>query len=175
MDAAELSAQWRHGSGGCLRQRRGVAGLALTAAGSMGVVALYQLGIIPHLPEPPLPGLDADKVDASPEAYERLQTPDAALGLTSYGVTLALAAAGGADRARTRPWLPLALAAKVGLDVAQAAKLTRDQWVRHRAFCSWCLLAAGATFAMAPLVLPEAREALAALLGRGGAGRGGSA
>jgi hypothetical protein len=67
---------------------------------------------------------------------------------------------------RERPWLPLALAGKVAFDVLQAAKLTRDQWAKHRAFCSWCLLAAGATLAMAPLVVPEARAALGALRGR---------
>ena len=43
----------------------------LAAAGSMGLIALYQMGIIRHLPEPPFPMLDADKVDASSEAYER--------------------------------------------------------------------------------------------------------
>ena len=78
----------------------------------------------------------------------------------SYAVTLGLAALGGPDRARTRPWVPLALAGKVALDALQAGKLTWDQWARHRAFCSWCLLAAGATLAMVPLVLPEARAAL---------------
>ncbi len=122
--------------------------------------ALYQLGVIDHLPEPPLPLLDADKVDASPEAYRYLSTPDGVLGLASYAATAVLASMGGPDRARTTPWLPLLAAAKTGADAAQAAKLTRDQWTEHRAFCSWCLLAAAATFATVPLVLPEARDAL---------------
>ena len=137
-----------------------MAALSLAALGSMGVITLYQMGLIHHLPEPPLPGLDADRVDASGEAYARLDMPDAPLGLGSYAVTLGLAALGGPDRAETRPWVPLALAGKVALDALQAGKLTWDQWSRHRAFCSWCLLAAGATFAMVPLVLPEARAAL---------------
>jgi hypothetical protein len=62
--------------------------------------------------------------------------------------------------------LPLALAAKVGLDALVAGKLTVDQWTKHRAFCSWCLLGAGASFASAPLVVREARAALAALAAR---------
>ncbi len=71
-----------------------------------------------------------------------------------------MAAAGGSDRAIERPWLPLALAGKLGINAVQAGKLTYDQWARHRAFCSWCLLAAGATFASVPLVVPEAMAAL---------------
>ena len=123
------------------------------------------MGIIKHLPEPPLPGLDADAVDASGEAYALLQTPDAVLGIVSYGVTMGLAAAGGEGRARERPWLPLALAAKVGIDVLVAGKLTLDQWTKHRAFCLWCLIGAGASFASAPLAAGEARAALVARRG----------
>ena len=42
-------------------------------------------------------------------------------------------------------------------------KLTADQWTRHKAFCFWCLVASAATFATAPLVVPEAREAFSVL------------
>lgn len=40
-----------------------------------------------------------------------------------------------------------------------AAKLTVDQWTKQRAFCEWCLAAAGATFAALPAVMPEATAA----------------
>jgi hypothetical protein len=168
MQSRELSHELRHGSGRFLESRRCVVGLSLLAAGSMGLIALYQMGILKHLPEPRLPYLDADEVDAAPEACNRLglPVPDAALGFVSYGTTLALAAAGGRDRADERPWIPLALAAKVGIDAVQAAKLTWEQWAKHRAFCSWCLLAASATFAAVPLVIPEARAALRSISGR---------
>lgn len=163
MTPAELSEHWRTSVSEHLVRRRRVAGLTLAAIGSLGVVSLYQMGLIDHLPDPPIPGLDSDKVDASAEAYAFLATPDAILGIGSYAVTLGLVAMGSADRVTTRPWLPVALAIKVGLDAAMAAKLTRDQWVVHRAFCLWCLLAAGATFASVPLVVPEARALLHAL------------
>jgi hypothetical protein len=116
--------------------------------------------VIRHLPEPPLPGLDADRVDASDEPFRYLSTPDGALGLVSYATTAALAAAGGHDRASRRPLLALALAAKVLADAAQAARLTRLQWTEHRAFCSWCLVASGATFLSVPFALREAGAAM---------------
>jgi hypothetical protein len=129
----------------------------------MGVVAAYQIGLLKHVPEPPLPLLDADKVDASPQAYEKLYTGDAFLGFVSYGATMLLAAIGGSHRHQTYPYVPVALAAKTAVDALQAAKLTVDQWVRHRAFCSWCLTAAASTFAVIPVVLPELRAALRAI------------
>lgn len=46
-------------------------------------IALYQMGIIRHLPELPLPRLNADVVDAASEAHAILATPDALLGLGS--------------------------------------------------------------------------------------------
>lgn len=160
MKGEALSRELRLGTSPAVRRRRRLIGLSLLSSASMGLIALYQVGIIKHLPEPPLRGFDADKVDAAKEAYQLLSMPDAVLGLGSYALTAALAATDGPDRARERPWLPLALLGKVSLDALAAAKLTVDQWKDHKAFCFWCLLAAGATFATVPLAIPEAREAL---------------
>ncbi|MGI8483474.1 MAG: hypothetical protein ACR2OU_04345 [Thermomicrobiales bacterium] len=90
-------------------------------------IALYQMGIIRHLPELPLPRLNADVVDAASEASAIPAMPDALLGLEGYTITAWLATMDGDDRAWTRPWIPLALAGKVVLDVATGAKLTVDQ------------------------------------------------
>jgi uncharacterized membrane protein len=155
-----LGADIRSSTSAFVGNRRLVVALDLLAAGCMSVIALYQIGLTRHVPEPDLPLLNADKVDASAEAYEKLSVGDAFLGFASYGVTMLLAAMGGTRRHETHPYMPLALAAKASVDAAQAAKLTVDQWRVHRAFCSWCLTAAVATFAVVPLVVPEARAAL---------------
>ena len=158
MNPTKLSNQLRCDSEDFLEERRSVIALSLTAIGYMGLIALYQTGLIRSLPDLPLPMTDADKVDASDEAYAKLQAPDAVIGLGSYTVTMDLAAIGGKDRARKQPWIPLALAGKAAADALQAAKLTYDQWAKH-AFCIWCLVAAGATFATVPLVIGEAAAA----------------
>ncbi len=148
----------RHTSPHLVARRRQTA-LVLGATAMMGVVALYQSGILRHLPDPPLPGFDSDRVDASGEAYELLKTPDTALGIASYGATLTLIGMGGADRAREQPLVPLLAAAKLAADAAGAAVLTAEQVSRHRALCFYCLVAAGANVAALPYALPEARDA----------------
>jgi hypothetical protein len=70
-----------------------------------------------------------------------------------------LLAAIGGSRHETQPLVPLAMGVKAAFDAAEAAKLTVHQWTRHRAFCSWCLMAAAATFAVLPAVVPEVRAA----------------
>ena len=160
MTPETLSRELRLGSSHFLQLRRKTLGLSLLAAGAMMPIALYQMGIIRHLPEPPLPWLNADAVDAAGAAYAILATPDALLGLGSYAITAWFASMGGEDRARTRPWIPLVFAGKVVMDVATGVKLTVDQWTKHRAFCAWCLLATGASVATLPLVVPEAWAAM---------------
>lgn len=168
MNGKELSRALRQGSGNFLEQRRQAVALSLLASAAMSAVTLYQMGVIRRLPEPPLPFLNAEKVDASPEAYNRLQTqtPDAAFGLMSYGATVVLAAMAGPDRARAAPLIPIALAAKAILDAVNAGYLTWEQIAKHRALCSYCLVAAAASVAIVPVVLPEARLALQNLKSR---------
>jgi uncharacterized membrane protein len=47
----------------------------------------------------------------------------------------------------------------VVVDALVSAKLSADQATRYKAACLWCLSASAATFAMVPLVMPEAKEA----------------
>ncbi len=164
MKPEELSQQLRLGAGNFLPQRRGIVGLEMVAVGAMSLITLYQMGIIKHLPEPPFRGLDADRVDASAEAYSRFSTPDGILGIGNYAMTMGLAAMGGQNRAQEQPWIPLALAAKVAFDVSQAIRLFFDQKTKYHAFCSWCLLAAGTTLVTVPLVIPETYAALRQLV-----------
>ena len=162
----QLSEELRHGHGEFLEERRAMASLSLFSAGIMGMIGLYQIGVLKRLPEPPLPHMSTERVNASAQAYSFFSVPDAWLGFLSYGVTAALAAAGPKDRWSRAPALPLVLAGKVFADAALAGKLTADQWTKHRAFCMWCLFSAGATAATVPLVWKEASAAWRRLFGR---------
>jgi uncharacterized membrane protein len=162
-EAAEVvSDALRRGAGPFLDQRRRTAAFTLGSMAALGAVAAYQLGLVRHLPEPPLPMLDADRVDASGEAYQQLKTPDAALGLASAAVTLVLTGMGGPDRHRTRRWIPVVLAVKAAGDALGGAFLTVEQATTHRRFCGYCLVSALANVGAALHTIPEAMAAVRA-------------
>ena len=158
--AEAVSDALRRETGSFLEQRRRMALLQTAAAAALSVVGLYQFGLLRSVPEPPLPGLDADRVDASGEAYSFLNTPDSSLGIVSAGVSLVLAGMGGRDRYRDQPWIPLLLLGKSVLDAAGATFLTAEQLTKHKKVCSWCTASAALLLASVPTALPEARAAL---------------
>ena len=158
-----LSRELRFQTGPDLRRRRWVLGLSLLGTVAGQIVALFQMGLIRRLPDPPVGPFDSTRVNASDYAYSRLQTPDAALMLVNYGVTAALASAGGADRAERNPALPLALAAKTGWDAVSALRLGVEEWKENRALCAYCQAATLVSLASFVLALPEAGRAWRAL------------
>ncbi len=164
--AERVSDHLRRGASADLSRRRRATALTLLATGALAVAEAYQTGLLRRVPEPRLPWLDAERVDASGEAYHLFGTPDAALGIASFGATLVLHGAGPAERAETQPWLPLLAAAKTVGDAAVSVFLFVEQVSGHRRLCSWCTLAAIANVAAVPAVLPEARRAWRSLRGR---------
>ena len=164
--AERVSDDLRRGRSDHLTRRRRQTALVLGATAAMGAITLYQTGILRRLPDPPLPGVDSGKVDASGEAYAIFHTPDATLSIANYGVTLALIGMGGGDRWREQPLIPLLTAAKLASDAAGAGWLTVEQVTKHKALCAYCLAAAAASCAAVPQALPEARAAWRQVRGR---------
>lgn len=161
LEPSQLSRELRTATSDDMRRRR--IGLGLSFAGVVigTVVAAYQTGLIKRLPDI-LPGdiFDAEKVDASDYAYENLQTPDATLMIVNYGVTAALLAAGGKDRAEQNPAAPLAAAGKAAFDLATCTQLAIKEWKTNHKLCSWCQIATVISAATFALTLPEAAKAL---------------
>lgn len=164
--AARVSDDLRRHASPALTSRRTATALTLVAAAALGVVDAYQTGLLRRVPEPRMPGLGADRVDAAAEAYRLFGTPDAGVGIASYGLTLVLIGAGPEDRWRQQPWLPLLAAAKVLADAAGGLYLFAEQVTKHRRVCSWCTVASAASVAAVPAVLVEARQALRNLRSR---------
>jgi uncharacterized membrane protein len=166
----ELSRQLREDTSDDLARRRWTVGLSFVGVGAGMVVGLYQMGILRRLPDLPSTYFDATRVDASDYAYKRMATPDALLMVASYAVTAILAGAGGRDRAREHPALPIALAAKTVYDAGLALKLGKEEWDENGALCGYCQAATLASIASVALAVPEAVRAIDHLMGgsRGG-------
>ena len=133
----------------------------------MTAVSLLQTGILKHLPDPPLPGFDSDRVNLSDTAF-KFGVPDGPLGILSAAANIPLAAFGTADRAHTHPWVPLLAAGKAAIDAATAGWYFYQMPAREKAWCGYCIVGAIANWAIFVLALPEAGRALASLGGRFG-------
>lgn len=159
MTPSELSRQLRESDAPDMKTRRWIIGLSLVGAAMGQIVGLYQTGIVKNLPDPPLPLIDSNKVDASDYAYKRLLTPDAFMMLASYAGTAWLAAAGGDKRAEENPGLPLAMTGKILSDVAVAAELGREEWAENKALCFYCQIATLCSLVSLILAFPETMKA----------------
>jgi uncharacterized membrane protein len=145
-----------------LRRRRGVIGLSLVGMASMTAVTLLQTGIIKHLPDPPFGNFDSDRVNSSDTAY-RLGAPDGSISLASVAANIPIAAFGGADRAQTKPWVPLVAALKATGEALAASWYFYQMPAKEKAWCGYCIVGALANIGIAALTISEARKALAVL------------
>lgn len=164
MNARQLSHELREEKTPDLTRRRWIVGLSLAGVAAGIAVTLYQSGIIKHLPDPPLPLFDSDRVDASDYAYSRLNSPDAPLMIASYGVTTLLATMGGKNRVAEMPLASIAMFGKILADLAVTIELSREEWKEQRAFCSYCQAATLFSLASAVIAAPEAIAAAQNLL-----------
>jgi uncharacterized membrane protein len=161
----QLSYELRNGNTPDLNRRRWIIGLTLIGSAMAKIVSLYQTGIIKELPDPPMEIFDSSKVDASTYAYKRFDTPDGLIMLTGYGLTAWLAGAGGQNRARTQPLLPILMGAKILSDCATAVKLASEEWQENKKLCAYCQVATVASFISLALAVPEVVSAVRTLSG----------
>ncbi len=150
----------RFGEDEALRRRRGIVCLSLFSGAVLGIVSLFQVGVIRRLPDPPIKNFDADAVNGSDEAYSICMIPDALLGLASYSITALLAGMGSQQERRANRLIPIAMGTKALADAVFAGKLGLEQLTKFRKFSAWSLLVSGATFTSLALAAPEVKRAL---------------
>lgn len=114
-----------------------------TALGTLIPIALYQTGLISHLPDPPLAIFDSERITRSKAAHP-WGLPDSLLGLASFGTTLVLILA-----ARRNAPAKKLLGAKLAIDAGTAALNATRQLVLFRKLCFWCTATVLATGIMA--------------------------
>jgi uncharacterized membrane protein len=142
-----------------MRRRRAMVVASLVGAASMAAVTLRQVGLVKHLPDPPVPGFDSDKVNLSETAY-RYGAPDGTIALAGFAANLPLVTFAAGGRAKKHPWIPLGLAAKTMVDAAVSGWYFYQMPAKEKAWCGYCITAALASIAMFALTLPDARQAL---------------
>ncbi|HKN86568.1 MAG TPA: vitamin K epoxide reductase family protein [Nitrospiraceae bacterium] len=165
MKAQQLREELQEGDTRDLRHRRGIVAFSLIGMASMAAVTLYQMGLIRHLPDPPLSRFDSDRVNGSDTAYQ-YGVPDGTLTLAGHATNAAMAAFGGIRRAVEQPWVPIAASGKAGLEAAVAAKYLFYQMpVVEKKWCGYCIVDALMHIGTFALTLPEAFRAILKVLG----------
>jgi uncharacterized membrane protein len=157
-ETQELRRELQESNESDLRVRRAIIGLSLVGMGAMTAVALFQTGIIKHLPDPPLKDFDSDKVNSSDTAYA-LGVPDGTLSLASLAANIPIAAFGGENRAETQPLVPLAAAAKASVEAVVAGWYFYQMPTKEKKWCGYCIVGAAVNFGIAALSLVEAKKA----------------
>jgi uncharacterized membrane protein len=141
MDARAIRRELRKGKSDSLHRRRQIALLSAIGAADMGVISLYQMGVIKKLPDLPGAIFDANKVSGSKSAYA-LGLPDGPVSLGMYALNMILASAGGSHRTGRSPWLDFLLAGAVLGSVAGTVAYLSDMFFKQKTACPYCLVAA---------------------------------
>jgi uncharacterized membrane protein len=122
------------------------------------------MGLIRHLPDPPLCRFDSDLVNASDTAYQ-YGVPDETFTLAGHATNAAMATFGGVHRAEKQSWAPIAASGKAGLESAIAVKYLFYQMpVVEKKWCGYCIVDALMHTATFALTIPEAANALSILM-----------
>jgi uncharacterized membrane protein len=140
-----------------MRLRRAIIGTSVVGMASMVPVTMLQTGVVHHLPDPPIKGFHSDAANSSLIAY-KFGVPDGAMSVASFAVNVPLAAFGRADRAQTKPLVPLLAAGKAAVDLATSAWYFNEMR-RGKKWCPYCIVGAISSLAVFLLALPEARAA----------------
>jgi uncharacterized membrane protein len=165
LEPAQLRKELQAGTSSDMRRRRAIVGFSLFGMASMAAVSLLQIGVVKHLPDPPLDSFDSDKVNSSDLAYQ-LGTPDGTLSLAGLAMNVPLAGFGGADRAQTTPHVPLIAGIKSGLEAIAAGWYFYQMPTKEKKWCAYCIAGAFANFAIFALTVPEALKAVTRLRSR---------
>jgi uncharacterized membrane protein len=159
LDATTVRNTWREGRDPSLRRCRIIAALASAGLADFGVISLFQLGAIRHLPDPPASVFDSDRVNGSAKAYA-LGVPDGTTGALLYAAQLVLAGVGGARESGRPLAASVLLAGAAAVGAASAAYYLWDMVTREKRACGYCLAGAALNFAIVPLAFRDVADHL---------------
>jgi uncharacterized membrane protein len=156
-EARELRRDLQRDTTTYMKLRRAIIGTSVAGMAAMVPVSMLQAGLVHHLPDPPIKGFHSDAANSSLIAY-RFGSPDGPVSVASFALNLPIAAFGGADRARTKPLIPLIAAGKAAIDAATSAWYFNEMR-RGKKWCPYCILGAISSLTVFLLTIPEARVA----------------
>lgn len=153
MDPKEIRNELRYGDSEDLERRRKLVALSVAGLADFNIISLLQSGVIRRLPDIPYPIFDTNGINISKTSFA-MGVPDAIISSVMFAMKMALATAGGSEKASRKPVFDLLLGAVSLGHAAGAAQMTYDMLFKKKKICIYCLAGAGIIFASAAVIAP---------------------
>lgn len=165
MNIDAIRKQLRQGKGESLQRKRKIALLSVIGMVDFGIISLYQLGVIRHLPVLPGKIFNSDKANASHKAYA-MGVPDGPISAALYGLNLVLASAGGSRKSNRHPIFDLLLGGVIAGSALGGISYMYNMIAKQEVACPYCITGAAINFAMVPYIMPEVKKSWQELFGK---------
>lgn len=152
----------RHEESENIERRRKVVLLSAAGIADFNLIALLQAGIVQRLPDIPYKKVfDTNGINTSKTSYA-MGVPDAIISTVMFAMKMALATAGGSEKASRKPAVDLLLGAVTLGHTFGAAQMTYNMLFKKKKICIYCLTGAGIIFSttavIAPTILDSAKK-----------------
>ncbi|MDX5422206.1 MAG: vitamin K epoxide reductase family protein [Hymenobacteraceae bacterium] len=164
MKANEIRDALRKEQSENMDRRRQLVLLSAVGMADFNLISLLQSGVVRRLPDIPYRKVfDTNAVNTSKAAF-KMGVPDAVISNVLFSVKMALATAGGSEKASRKPIFDLLLGA-VSLGHAMgAAKMTYRMLFKQQKVCIYCLAGAGLIFSSAAVIAPTVASSVKKIL-----------
>jgi uncharacterized membrane protein len=145
-------------------RRRKTVLLSAIGIADFSLISLLQSGVIKRLPDIPYPEVfDTNGINTSKTSYA-MGAPDAIISTVMLALKMALATAGGSEKASRKPIFDILLGGVTLGHSFGAAQMTYNMLFKKKKVCIYCLTGAALIFStaavIAPTVLTSAKKML---------------
>lgn len=164
MKPKKIRDELRHGESEDLERRRKVVALSIAGLADFNIISLLQSGLVRRLPDIPYPIFDTNDINTSKTSF-KMGVPDAIISSVMFAMKMALATAGGSEKASRKPVFDILLGAVSLGHAVGAAQMTYDMLFKKKKICIYCLTGAGIIFSTAVVIAPTVMDSAKKVFG----------
>jgi uncharacterized membrane protein len=137
-----------------LDRRRKAVLLSTIGMADFSLISLLQSGVIRRLPDIPYPSVfDTNGINTSKTSFA-MGVPDATISMVMHALEVALATAGGSEKASRKPVFDMLLGGVALGHVFGAVQMTYNMLFKKKKICIYCLTGAALIFSTAAVIAP---------------------
>lgn len=165
MDPKEIRDELRHGDSEDLKRRRKVVLLSALGLADFTLISLLQAGVIRRLPDVPYRKVfDTNGINTSKTSYA-MGVPDSIISTVMLAMKMALATAGGSEKANRKPVFDALLGAVSLGHAVGAGAMMYNMFFKKKKVCIYCVTGAGLIFSTAAIIAPTVAKSAKKIFG----------